>query len=120
MGREIPETVNHLVLNCPAYEDERDTMAKKIGHSSTPELKRIFATEEGIEELLNFLDSTKRFRNTLGRLNIRDTREKRQEKTAGDVNKPLTLTLLIGHRQRSSLDDISETRLGGHSCSPAP
>lgn len=65
-GRETPETVNHLVLDCPVYENERDIMVDKLGRSNTYELAKIFSKEANVKELLNFLDATRRFRRTHG------------------------------------------------------
>jgi hypothetical protein len=61
-GREIPETVNHFILDCPAYRHERDSMMHKLGRSNTYKVSMLFSKEKNIHKLLNYLDATKRFR----------------------------------------------------------
>ncbi|KAJ3572025.1 hypothetical protein NP233_g3370 [Leucocoprinus birnbaumii] len=85
LGREIPETVNHFVLDCPAYANERHILARRIGRDNMCELQRIMTTEEGTRELLNFLDATRRFRNTLGRVHIKDYQKKEDAKEQNGV-----------------------------------
>lgn len=80
-GREIPETIHHFVLDCNAHAYERFDLKRKLGLEDIGEIKDIFATEKGTRELLNFLDATRRFRETMGRVRIREN-QRQEERQA--------------------------------------
>ncbi|XP_006460031.1 hypothetical protein AGABI2DRAFT_56609, partial [Agaricus bisporus var. bisporus H97] len=65
-NRILPETVNHYILDCPTYNTERDELKRKLGRANAVDLERLFKTEKGTRELLNFLDATKRLKQALG------------------------------------------------------
>lgn len=85
-NRMIPNTTNHYILDYLAYDEERDNLKRKIGRVNTVDLERLFKTEKGMRELLNYLDATGRFNQIIGRLRILQDQtsyqeEKKQKKT---------------------------------------
>lgn len=69
-GRPVPETINHFILDCETYENERHALKRHSGRANVFNLERIFKTEKGTRNLINFLDATKRFKQGLGRFRI--------------------------------------------------
>ncbi|XP_006457368.1 hypothetical protein AGABI2DRAFT_56623, partial [Agaricus bisporus var. bisporus H97] len=65
-GRRIPETLNHFILDCPAYNYERDVMKRQAGRVNAFNLERLFKSEKGIRSLIDYLDATKRFKQSMG------------------------------------------------------
>jgi hypothetical protein len=59
----LPETVNHYLFSCTAYEDERWEMGKVLKRKELS-LKNLMKSEEGMRALAKFISRTKRIRNT--------------------------------------------------------
>ncbi len=70
--RHTPDTVNHLILDCPEHHWARDEIKHKLGRSNSYDLAKLFQTEKGMKALLSFLDDTRRFRESHGRLKVWD------------------------------------------------
>lgn len=70
-----PETVNHFILDCQEHKWARAEMNHKLGRSNSYELAKILNTEKGIKALLNFINDTKRFRDTHGQLKAHEFTE---------------------------------------------
>ncbi|KAF7773567.1 hypothetical protein Agabi119p4_5734 [Agaricus bisporus var. burnettii] len=85
-NRILPETVNHYILDCPTYNTERDELKRKLGRANAVDLERLFKTEKGTRELLNFLDATKRLKQALGRLKITQDQTSLHEATKRKKN----------------------------------
>jgi ribonuclease HI len=75
----IPETIKHYILDCPAYDDSREELKRRTGRANTVDLERLFWTEIGTRELLNYIDSTGRFKQTYGRLRISQDQTSHQD-----------------------------------------
>ncbi len=59
-----PETVNHYLFNCSAYEDERWEMGKVLERKELT-LKNLMGSEKGMRALAKFISKTRRMRNPL-------------------------------------------------------
>ncbi|KAF7783210.1 hypothetical protein Agabi119p4_2586 [Agaricus bisporus var. burnettii] len=78
-GQRLPETVNHFVLDCSAYDYERDIMKTKLGRANAFNLERLFKSEQGTRCLVDYLDATKRFRQSMGRFQILSSQQSYQD-----------------------------------------
>ncbi|KAE9388994.1 hypothetical protein BT96DRAFT_835532 [Gymnopus androsaceus JB14] len=64
-GRQIPESVKHFILECPAYNIERFWLRGKVGRDANS-LKALMAKEQTMKALIAYVDRTKRLRNIFG------------------------------------------------------
>jgi hypothetical protein len=57
------ETVEHFLLNCPTFNDERDDNMRQLGDRSYGTL---FETQDGIRAVLGYVNDTKRLKEYFG------------------------------------------------------
>jgi hypothetical protein len=55
------ESVEHYLLHCPNYDDERDKLRKEVGLGGLW-TEKLLGEPEFIEHTLEYIESTKRFR----------------------------------------------------------
>lgn len=65
------ETTRHFLVTCPAYEQYRKQLRRKIGRRAQ-ELRYLLSNRNIYPELLTYIDRTRRLRTTFGELEIRD------------------------------------------------
>lgn len=68
-GRQIPETVKHFIIECPAYAKERSWLRGKLGREAYS-MKAMFTKEKAIRILIGFVDRTRRLKNNFGDVTI--------------------------------------------------
>ena len=62
-GRQIPESVKHFILECPAYTRERTWLRSKLGREASS-MRVMFTKEKAMRILTGYVDRTKRLKNT--------------------------------------------------------
>lgn len=73
------ETVHHLLLVCPAYTHQRNTLRDKIGPRKC-NLKYLLNNEDGMKEMLRFVAATKRMEQTFGDITPPEEEEEVEER----------------------------------------
>ena len=63
-GSHRKETINHLIFECPAYNQDRDTMIEKIKRRHF-NLSNMMANTDYMKILVNFINSTGRLKRPL-------------------------------------------------------
>lgn len=56
-----PETVNHFIFDCPAYDDERRELEKEMGRRNCT-LRDLMTDEKGLKTLARYISRTGRLK----------------------------------------------------------
>ncbi|KIJ31056.1 hypothetical protein M422DRAFT_186404, partial [Sphaerobolus stellatus SS14] len=64
-GRAV-ETVKHLLINCKAYEDNREVMKRKLGRRNATKISYLLSSKKATPALMKYLEATNRFSDTFG------------------------------------------------------
>ncbi len=57
----------HYLMQCPAYEDERNTLQQSLGIRGTAmSIKHILSKQKNLPHLIQYLNNTHRFKSTFG------------------------------------------------------
>jgi ribonuclease HI len=72
-GDREEETVRHLLLECPAYEDARRQLRNAIGPRKSSDLRFLLGDPKALNHLYTYVDRTKRFHELLGTISRHDS-----------------------------------------------